>query len=171
MALSKLSEDQHRSIFGHLWNVLEPRFAVEFSSISCELWALTQELRKQLRSECEAVAALCRKVGMRSSKELREAREFGCSLRSGRPDVAGQAGIDAASARVADPLRQPSRRPRRRAAAGGGAGRGRAAGRDRASARPYAYGRRRRFGACRGPGPRRPAGGSTCLNVRVEREG
>ena len=32
--LSDLSEDQLRSIFGHLWNVLDPRGAVAFSSAS-----------------------------------------------------------------------------------------------------------------------------------------
>ena len=47
----------------------------------------------------------------------------------GRPGAAGHAGLGAASARGAAPLRASSR-PRRRAAAGGGAGRGRAAGRD-----------------------------------------
>ena len=76
MALSKLSADQHRSIFVHLWNVLEPRVAVYFSSASCELWASTQELRKQLRAEHEAVAALCRKLVLWSCKDLREAKKI-----------------------------------------------------------------------------------------------
>ena len=77
MALSKLSEDQHRTIFSKLCNVLEPRIAVDFSCVSPELWALTQALRQQLRTDHEAaVATLCLKMGMRSYKELREAKEL-----------------------------------------------------------------------------------------------
>ena len=76
MALSKLSADQHRSIFEGLWCVFEPRFAVDFSSASSELWALTQELRQQLRAEHEAVAALCRKLVLWSCKDLREAKKI-----------------------------------------------------------------------------------------------
>ena len=72
-AMSKLSEDQHRSIFGHLCNALDPRAAMDFSSASFGLWALTEDLRQQLRSEHEAMAALCLEVGLRSCKELREA--------------------------------------------------------------------------------------------------
>ena len=77
MALSKLCEDQHRTIFSKLCNVLEPWIAVDFSSVSPELWALTQALRQQLRTDHEAaVATLCLKLGMRSFKELREAKEL-----------------------------------------------------------------------------------------------
>mgnify|MGYP001501287229 CR=1 FL=1 len=77
MALSKLSEDQHRTIFSKLCNVLEPWIAVDFSSVSPELRALTQALRQQLRTDHEAaVATLCLKMGMRSFKELREAKEL-----------------------------------------------------------------------------------------------
>ena len=75
MALSKLSEDQHRSIFGHLCNTFEPRVALDFSSASSGLWAATQAMRQQLRVDHEVAAALCLKVGMRSCKELREAKE------------------------------------------------------------------------------------------------
>ena len=78
MALWKISEDQHRSIFGQLCNVLEPRLAVYFGSASRELWALTQALRQQLRAEHEAALALCLKMGMRSCKVLREAKEIDC---------------------------------------------------------------------------------------------
>ena len=78
MALSKVSEDQHRSVFGQLCNVLEPRLAVHFGSASRGLWALTQALRQQLRAEHEAILALCLKMGMRSCKELREAKEVDC---------------------------------------------------------------------------------------------
>ena len=76
MALSKLSGDQHCSVFGHLCNVLEPRTALDFSSASLGLWETTQAMRQQLRSDHEAAAALCRKVGMHSCKELREAKMF-----------------------------------------------------------------------------------------------
>ena len=44
------------------------------SSASHGLWAVTQEGRQLLRAGHEAAAALCRKVGMRSCKELREAK-------------------------------------------------------------------------------------------------
>ena len=76
MALSKLSEDQHRSVFGHLCNnVLEPRDAVDFSSASNGLRTATQELLQQLRVDHEVPAALCRMLRLRSCKELREAKE------------------------------------------------------------------------------------------------
>ena len=59
-------------------HVLEPRVAVYFSSASRWLRARTQALLQQLRAEYmaeyEAAAALCRKLGLRSCKELREAK-------------------------------------------------------------------------------------------------
>ena len=78
MALLMLSEDQHRSVFSQLCNVLDPRVAVDFSSASRWLRVPTQALRRQLRAEYEAAAALCRKMGMRSCKHLREARLIRC---------------------------------------------------------------------------------------------
>ena len=69
-----LTEDEQRIVFSQLCNVLEPGVAVVFSSISHGLWALTQALRQQLRADHEVAAALCRKVGLRGCKELREAR-------------------------------------------------------------------------------------------------
>ena len=78
MALSKLSGDQHRSIFGHLCNVLDPRVALDFGSTSLGLWEPTQAMRKQLRADHEVAAALCRKMGLRSCKELREAKRVVC---------------------------------------------------------------------------------------------
>ena len=75
MTLSKLSEDEQRIIFGHLCSVLEPRFAVYFSSASRGLREQTQALRLQLRAEYEGLAAICLKVGIRS-KELREAKKI-----------------------------------------------------------------------------------------------
>ena len=75
MALSKLSADEHGIILGQLCNALEPRLAVYFSSTSSGLrLLLTPALLQQLRADHEVAAALCRKMGMRSCKELREAR-------------------------------------------------------------------------------------------------
>ena len=45
-----------------------------FSSASSELRALTQALLQQLRADYEAAAALCRKMGKQSCKELRKAK-------------------------------------------------------------------------------------------------
>ena len=73
MALAALSEDEQRVIFTQLCNVLEP--GVDFGSASSGLWALTQALRQQLRADHEVALALCRKLGMRSCKELREAKD------------------------------------------------------------------------------------------------
>eukprot|EP00964_Phaeocystis_antarctica_P108303 scaffold72916_cov67-Phaeocystis_antarctica.AAC.7 len=78
MALLSLSGDEQRIVFVQLCNVLEPRTAVYLSSASLELWELTQALLQQLRADHEAAAALCRKVGMRSCKELREAQTVIC---------------------------------------------------------------------------------------------
>ena len=74
MALSKLSGDEVGIVFGQLCNVFEPSIAVAFSSVSHELREPTQALRQQLRAEHEAVVRLCRRMGMRSCKKLREAR-------------------------------------------------------------------------------------------------
>ena len=74
MALAALSGDEQRIVFTQLCNVLDPRGAVDFSSITNELWVLTQALRQQLRTDHEVAAALCRKLGFRSCKELREER-------------------------------------------------------------------------------------------------
>ena len=73
MALSKLSGDEAGIVFTQLCNVLEPRDAVDFSSVSNELRELTQALLQQLRADHEAAAALGSKAGMRSCQELREA--------------------------------------------------------------------------------------------------
>ena len=74
MAFAALTQDEQRIIFTQLCNTLDPRVAMAFSSASPELWALTQALRQQLRTDHEAAAALCLKMGMRSCKELRQAR-------------------------------------------------------------------------------------------------
>ena len=74
MALSMLCSDVQGIVLGQLCNPLEPRLAMYFSSASSELRALlTQTMRQQLRADHEAMAALCRKMGMSSCKELREA--------------------------------------------------------------------------------------------------
>jgi hypothetical protein len=72
MALA-LSADEQCIIFSQLCNPLEPRIAIHFSGASHGLWAPTQALRQRLKAEYQAAAALCRKLGMRSCKELREA--------------------------------------------------------------------------------------------------
>eukprot|EP00964_Phaeocystis_antarctica_P041135 scaffold23509_cov59-Phaeocystis_antarctica.AAC.1 len=75
MALSKLSGDEQRILFTQLCNVLDPGLAMALSSVSNELRTATQALLQQLRADYEAAAALCHKVGLRSCKELREAKE------------------------------------------------------------------------------------------------
>ena len=79
MALAALSGDEQCVIFSQLCNVLDPGVAVAFGSTSSELRALTQAQLQQLRANHEAAAALGRKVGMRSCKELREATPTACS--------------------------------------------------------------------------------------------
>ena len=73
MALAALSGDEQRIIFSQLCNVLDPGVAVTFSSASSELRALTQPQWQQLKADYEAAAALGRKLGKGSCKELREA--------------------------------------------------------------------------------------------------
>ena len=74
-ALAALSGDEQRVIFVQLCNVVDPGVAVAFGSASSELWELTQAPRQQLQADHEAAAALGRKAGKRSCKELREAKE------------------------------------------------------------------------------------------------
>jgi hypothetical protein len=78
MALAALSGDEQCVIFSQLCNVLDARIAVAFSSVSSELRAVTQAQRQQLRADHEAAAASCRNMGMRSCKELREAKNVCC---------------------------------------------------------------------------------------------
>eukprot|EP00964_Phaeocystis_antarctica_P159093 scaffold130026_cov58-Phaeocystis_antarctica.AAC.3 len=75
MALVALSGDEQRILFTQLCNVLEPRLAVYLSSTCNELREPTQELLPQLKADHEAATALCRKVGLQSCRELREAKE------------------------------------------------------------------------------------------------
>ena len=74
-----LSEDVAGIVFSRLRNPVDPRDAVAFGS-ACP-WLRKQEqtqaLLQQLRTDHEAVTALCHKVGVRggrSCKELREAK-------------------------------------------------------------------------------------------------
>eukprot|EP00964_Phaeocystis_antarctica_P148437 scaffold115282_cov63-Phaeocystis_antarctica.AAC.3 len=77
MALSKLSADEHGIILSQLLNPLEPRLVVYFSSASSGLrLLLTPALQQQLRADHEVAAALCLKVGLRSCKELRKAKNI-----------------------------------------------------------------------------------------------
>eukprot|EP00964_Phaeocystis_antarctica_P020214 scaffold11157_cov69-Phaeocystis_antarctica.AAC.5 len=78
MALSKLSGDEAGILFTQLCNVLEPRTAVYLSSACNELRTATQGLLQQLRADHEAATALGRKAGLRSCKELREAKSVYC---------------------------------------------------------------------------------------------
>ena len=84
MALTALSGDEQLVIFSRLCNALDPGVAVAFSSTNNELWTLTQAPRQQLQADHEAAAALGRKAGKRSCKELREAKKviFGQRLSS-----------------------------------------------------------------------------------------
>ena len=75
MALATLSGDEQRIVFTQLCNVLEPCLAVYLSSVCHELRDPTQALLQQLRADHEAALALCVKLGMRSCKELREAKQ------------------------------------------------------------------------------------------------
>ena len=81
MALAALSGDEQCIIFVQLCDVLDPGLAVAFSSASSELWELTQAPRQQLQADHEAAAALGRKAGKRSCKELRAAKRVDWSHR------------------------------------------------------------------------------------------
>ena len=121
MALSKLSGDEQCIIFSQLCNVLDPGVAVAFGSINSELRTLTPALLQQLKADYVVATALCLKLGKRSCKELREAKQVVWVNKGllGRSGDAGQAGLGAASARYAVPHRKLRlSRPRRRAAAG-----------------------------------------------------
>ena len=72
-ALSKLNGDVQGIIFVQLCNVLDPGIAVALSSVNNELWTATQAPRQQLKTDHEAAEALCRKLGHRNCKALREA--------------------------------------------------------------------------------------------------
>ena len=75
MALSALSGDEQGILFVQLCNVLDPGIAVALSSVSNELRTATRVPLQQLKTGHEAAAALCRKLGHRNCKALREAKE------------------------------------------------------------------------------------------------
>jgi len=75
MALSELSGDEQGVVFVQLCNVLDPGIAVAVASVSNELRTATLAPQQQLKAGHEAAAALCRKLGHRNCKELREAKE------------------------------------------------------------------------------------------------
>ena len=75
ISMDALPDEILQHIFSQLFNVLEPRLALYLGSASSELRVLlTPALRQRLRADHEVAAALCRKAGMRSCRELREAR-------------------------------------------------------------------------------------------------
>ena len=80
--MTKLSGDEAGIVFVQLCNVLEPRVAVYLSSANNELRTATQALLPQLRTDHEAAAALCHKMGLRSCKKLREAKHVSCVRQS-----------------------------------------------------------------------------------------
>ena len=135
MAFSKLSGDEQGVILGQLRNTLEPRLVMYFSSASKELRALLPPAaQQQLRADYEEATALCLKMGMRDCKELREATEVDWDDKGlSAADLATLAKLGSVLPALEElSLHETLRlsRPRRRAAAGGGAGRGRTAGRD-----------------------------------------
>ena len=74
MALSALSGDEQGILFVQLCNVLDPGVAVALASVSNELRTATRVPLQQLKTDHEAAAALCRKLGHRNCKALREAK-------------------------------------------------------------------------------------------------
>jgi hypothetical protein len=78
MALSKLTGDLQGVIFVQLCNVLDPGIAVALSRVSNELRTATLAPLQQLKTGHEAAAALCRKLGHRNCKALREAKTVDC---------------------------------------------------------------------------------------------
>ena len=81
MALAALSGDEQCIVFSQLCNTLDPSVAVAFGSASSELRESTQAPRQQLKADYEAAAALGRKAGKQSCKELREAKIVDFHLR------------------------------------------------------------------------------------------
>ena len=75
VSMVALPNELLQHIFKQACNPLEPRLAVALSSACHGLRALTLALLQQLRADHEAAAALCLKVGLRSCKELREAKQ------------------------------------------------------------------------------------------------
>eukprot|EP00964_Phaeocystis_antarctica_P157344 scaffold127482_cov66-Phaeocystis_antarctica.AAC.1 len=79
VSMLALPDELLQHIFKQACNVLDPRLAVALSSASNELRTATQALLPQLRADHEAAAALCRKMGLRSCKALREEKKVSWS--------------------------------------------------------------------------------------------
>ena len=92
MALAALSGDEQLVIFSRLCNPHGPGVAVAFGSASSELWTLTKAPRQQLQADHKAAAALGRKAGKRSCKELRAAKRVDWSHRGLSSDDLGLLG-------------------------------------------------------------------------------
>ena len=74
ISMSALPTEVLQHIVKQASNVLDPCSAVCLSSASKELRGSTEAVRQQLQADHEEVLALCLKVGMRSCKQLREAK-------------------------------------------------------------------------------------------------
>ena len=83
MALSELSGDEQGILFVQLCNVLDPGIAVALSSVNNELRTATRVPLQHLKTGHEAAAALCRKLGLRNCKALREAKKVAWYQRYG----------------------------------------------------------------------------------------
>ena len=81
MALSGLSGDEQGILFVQLCNVLDPGIAVALSSVNNELRTATRVPLQQLKTDHKAAAALCRKLGHRNCKALREAKRVDLHLK------------------------------------------------------------------------------------------
>ena len=84
--LDALPEEMQQVIFGELYDVFDPRDAVAYISASKGLREPMQRVGEgagksplqQLKEENAAAAALCLKLGVRSCKALREAKQISC---------------------------------------------------------------------------------------------
>jgi hypothetical protein len=159
MALAALSGDAQCMIFSQLRNVLDTRVAVAFSSASSELRAVTLAPRQQLRADYEAATALCLKIGLRSCKELREAKTVRCFRKGLSVDDLATLGTLSSvlpaveSLILTEPTAGPDGVQRLVEKLGAGA----LLAVTFFKSQRHALGRRRRLGARCRPGPRRPA--------------
>ena len=76
VSMVALPSELLQHLFQQARDVLDPRTAVALSGVSSELRRATQEGQQQLKADHEAAAALGLKLGLRSCKELREAKEI-----------------------------------------------------------------------------------------------
>ena len=80
IAMLSLPDELLQHIVRQARNPLDPRAAAYLSSACHGLWALTQALMQQLKTDHEAAAALCLKLGgtVRSCRKMREAKTVDC---------------------------------------------------------------------------------------------